>query len=1083
MSQIPYYKDIKTVAVNKEQPRTTFLSHDTREEALNNVTDYEKSPYYINLNGKWEFYYNDYPKNVPADIATNTNNNDPSWGEINVPGNWEVQGHGVAKYTNIVYDFCPSNPHPPNLPEFNPVGVYRRKDIGVPQEWIDQGRDIFLQVGGAKTGLYVYINGVEVGYSEDSKDPADFLINKYIHKGNNNVLTFLIYKYCTGSYLEDQDMWRLGGIERDIVIYSQPKTHIRDFKVVSTLDDSYTNGILRLTTNVINHSEKADVVLSYELVDVKDNKKVVSQGQLESSLENDQEKVVTFNEATLKNVKKWSAEHPNLYTLLLTLKKKGDNSILEVVSVRVGFRREEMSTVKFNGKSYPVLLFNGEPVIYKGVNVHEHNEKTGHYVTDEIRLKDIELLKTHNFNAIRCCHYPNCRRFYELCDEYGFYVFNECNIESHGMGYDLSVGGTLANDPDWYEAHIERTKNMYERTKNFACITFLSLANEAGNGYNFYLTYKYLKENEVNGQNRPVVYERAEWEWNTDMFVPMYPKADWFEEKGENSSDRPIMPCEYSHAMGNSNGNFDRIWKAIYKYPNLQGGFIWDWVDQGILETGKGGRKYWTYGGDYGENSPSDGNFNINGCVNPDRDPHPAMAEFKYSQQEVGFEPVDIENGIVRITNRFFFTDLSNYEVIATIAANEKVVKEINLSSTNKELSSLAPQKSIEINLHSEVEALKPQVNTEYFLNFKVLAKTDKNPFIPKGFEVAHDQYRLPIEPSPKAVQHETGPELTISSTEESVIVSSKKVEFVFSKSEGVVKSFKVDGVEYISESFGFQPNFWRPPNDNDYGNGGPLREQVWKTMSHNFKVEKCHSFVHNNVASLCVVYQLVDNNKFEVLYLIYGSGVVKVNANYIPSNEGKLPNIPRIGLRFRVPKEMNNVVYFGRGPEENYADRCNGTQIGLYRTTAEDLYYPYVRPQENGHHIDTRWLAVHQANSNGLLIAADSLIEFNVLRNSVEDFDSEDQTSLRYQYNCFDEKPQEGKNILRRQHHIDDIVPRDYVEVNVDLKQQGVAGFDSWGDKVLPEFTLPANQNYSYGFTLAPIHNENEISEKLNHL
>ena len=409
MSQIPYYKDIKTVAVNKEQPRTTFLSHDTREEALNNVTDYEKSPYYINLNGKWEFYYNDYPKNVPADIATNTNNNDPSWGEINVPGNWEVQGHGVAKYTNIVYDFCPSNPHPPNLPEFNPVGVYRRKDIGVPQEWIDQGRDIFLQVGGAKTGLYVYINGVEVGYSEDSKDPADFLINKYIHKGNNNVLTFLIYKYCTGSYLEDQDMWRLGGIERDIVIYSQPKTHIRDFKVVSTLDDSYTNGILRLTTNVINHSEKADVVLSYELVDVKDNKKVVSQGQLESSLENDQEKVVTFNEATLKNVKKWSAEHPNLYTLLLTLKKKGDNSILEVVSVRVGFRREEMSTVKFNGKSYPVLLFNGEPVIYKGVNVHEHNEKTGHYVTDEIRLKDIELLKTHNFNAIRCCHYPNCR--------------------------------------------------------------------------------------------------------------------------------------------------------------------------------------------------------------------------------------------------------------------------------------------------------------------------------------------------------------------------------------------------------------------------------------------------------------------------------------------------------------------------------------------------------------------------------------------------------------------------------------------------------------------------------------------------
>lgn len=1095
MTQHPYFQEIKTVAVNKEKPRTSFVSHDDREEALANVTDFEKTPYYLNLNGKWEFFYDDYPSRIPNDIATNVNNSDAKWGEITVPGNWERQGHGIAMYTNIVYDFCPHDPKPPFLPELNPVGVYRKKNISIPHAWIDQDRDIFLQVGGAKTGLYVYVNGQEVGYSEDSKNPADFLINKYLHSGSDNVITFVIYKYTTGSYLEDQDMWRLGGIERDVVLYSQPKAHIRDFKVVSTLDDNYQNGIFRLKVDIANHTNaKQEFDVSYEIVDVRNQKKVISNGVSETSIEAGKENYTQCQEATIPDVHKWSAEDPYLYTLLITLKDKVKNTVLEIVPFRIGFRREEITKVKWNGKDYPVLLFNGQPVIYKGVNIHEHDENSGHYVTDEVRLKDIELWKKYNFNALRFSHYPNCRRLYELCDEYGFYVVSECNIESHGMGYNLYKGGTLGNDPEWFIPHMDRTMNMYERSKNHACVTFLSLGNEAGNGCNFYRTYEWLKENEVGGQNRPVNYERAEWEWNTDMFVIMYPDAEWMEKKGEESTDRPIVPCEYSHAMGNSNGNFDRMWRAIYKYPNLQGGFIWDWVDQGFVETGKGGRKYWTYGGDYGTNTPSDGNFNINGCVNPDRDPHPAMAEFKYSQQNIGFDPVDVQHGLIRITNRFFFTDLTDYEVHCEIKSNGKVLKELNLSAKNQELASLRPQQSVEVNLSSEIKGLKPQVATEYFLDFKVITKIEM-PFIPKGYKVAHDQFQLPIEPAAKIPSTEKGPEFSLSVSDDTVTVTSSKVEFVFNKSTGLVSSYKVDGYQYISNGFGLQPNFWRPPNDNDYGNGGPKREQIWKTMSHNFKVSKCHSFLHDNVASIEVVYDLVNENKYKVVYRVFSNGAVKVYVTYNASEETKpqtLPNIPRMGLRFRVPSELHQVEYFGMGPEENYVDRCSSSRVDHFKTTAEEMYYPYVRPQENGHHIETRWLALHNGSNNGLLINADTRFEFNALRNSIEDFDSQDHPDLPYQYTNYDDcfhtglppkhDENEAKDVLRRHQHIDDIVPQDFVEVNIDYKQQGLAGFDSWGDRVLPQFTIPAHQNYSYGFTLVPYKNEKELQDKIIH-
>ena len=1079
----PYWQDIQVVAVNKEKPRSSFMSYADRETAL--TSRFEKSPYYSLLNGTWKFFFVDSYKDLPQNI-TDPSVNTSSWDDITVPGNWEVQGHGVAIYTNHGYEFKPKNPQPPLLPEANPVGVYRR-DIEIPASW--DNRDIYLHIGGAKSGLYVYLNGKEVGYSEDSKNPAEFLINKYLQPGKN-VLTLKIFRWSTGSYLECQDFWRMSGIERDVFLWSQPKASIQDFRVVSTLDDTYTNGIFKLAVDLKNHTQETkNLNVGYELLDAKGNLVTSEANDIWVSPASPQ--TASF-EYDLKNVAPWSAEHPNLYKLLMTIKEEG--KVIEVVPFNVGFRRfetKQIDQVAEDGKPYTVLLFNGQPVKFKGVNIHEHNPETGHYVTEELMRKDFELMKQNNINAVRLCHYPQDRKFYELCDEYGLYVYDEANIESHGMYYSLKKGGTLGNNPEWLIPHMDRTMNMYERNKNYPSVTFWSLGNEAGNGYNFYQTYLYLKDKEINSMNRPVNYERALWEWNTDMYVPQYPSAEWLEEIGRKGSDRPVAPSEYSHAMGNSSGNLWDQWKAIYKYPNLQGGFIWDWVDQGILEKDKNGREYYTYGGDYGVNSPSDGNFLCNGIVNPDRTPHPAMAEVKYTHQNIGFEAIDLANGLFRVTNRFYFTNLKKYMVHYSVTANNKVVRSGKVSLD------IEPQASKEFTV--PVGNLKPQAGTEYFVNFNVTT-VEKEPLIPIGHEIACDQFRLPIESTKKAFKT-SGPKLTVSTNGDNLSASSSKVNFVFNRKTGIVTSYKVDGTEYFSEGFGIQPNFWRAPTDNDYGNGMPKRLQVWKESSKNFNVTDATVTMDGNNAVVNVNYLLPAGNLYIVNYTIYPSGAVNVAARFTSTDmdaaqtevseatrtatftpgrdaarkEASKLNVPRIGVRFRLPASMNQVEYFGRGPAENYLDRNAGSMIGLYKSTAEELYFPYVRPQENGHHTDTRWVSL-STGKKGLLIQADNTIGFNALRNSIEDFDDEEATGLPRQWSNF--TPEQvanhdeaaAKNVLRRQHHINDITPRDFVEVCVDLKQQGVAGYDSWGSRPEPAYTLPANREYNWGFTLIPL-------------
>lgn len=1089
-SGLPYWKDIRTVSVNKEPARSSFMTYADRSEAL--TGKYEKSSYYRLLNGTWRFFYAESEAHLPAGITDSSADAD-GWHDIQVPGNWEIQGHGVAIYTNHGYEFQPRNPQPPKLPEANPVGVYRR-EIEVPTDWME--RDIYLHIAGAKSGLYVYINGHEAGYSEDSKNPAEFLINPYVHAGKNT-LTLKIYRWSTGSYLECQDFWRISGIERDVFLFAQPKAAVKDFSIKSTLDDSYRNGIFSLKADLRNRrGEASELSLTYELLDAEG--KTIATETRSTLIAAGGERTLSF-EAQPGTVHTWTSEHPYLYKLLMTVREK--EKVTEVIPSRVGFRRIEIKPIEekaANGMPYVCFFVNGQPIKLKGVNMHEHNPATGHYVPEELMRRDLELMKQHNLNAVRLAHYPQDRRFYELCDEYGLYVYDEANIESHGMYYNLRRGGTLGNNPEWLKPHMDRIANMFERNKNHPCVTIWSLGNEAGNGYNFYQAYLWLKEADRDLMARPVNYERAQWEWNTDMYVPQYPDAKWLEGIGQAGSDRPVIPSEYAHAMGNSTGNLWGQWQAIYKYPNLQGGFIWDWVDQGILRTDDKGKSYWAYGGDFGVDAPSDGNFLCNGLVNPDRTPHPAMQEVKYVHQNVGFEAVDAAKGHFRITNRFYFTNLKKYRLRYTVSANGKALqsKVIGLD--------IDPQTSSDIIV--PVDGLRPTAGMEYFVDFSVQT-LEAEPLIPIGYEIAHDQFRLPID-AERTAYRATGPTLHTSTEGDELKVVSSKVDFVFNKKSGLVTSYRVDGREFFKDGFGIQPNFWRAPTDNDYGNGAPRRLQIWKESSRDFQVVEAGLSNEGNTVLLKATYLLAAGNLYRLTYKIYPDGVVNVKVQFYSTDmetdeyewseaartatfspgrealrkEASILEVPRIGVRFRLPADMNEVRYFGRGPDENYIDRNYGATVGLYTTAADKMYYNYVRPQENGHRTDTRWLMLH-GRGLGLGIVADETIGFNALRQAVEDFDSEEAKHRPYQWNNYSQTEiqnrdeSKARNVLRRQHHVNDVPVRDFVEVCVDMKQQGVGGYDSWSALPEPWHRLPSNREYSWGFTLLPVRSVGQMA------
>jgi beta-galactosidase len=1070
ITQEAYWREIESFAINKEYPRTSFMTYDIREQAIK--TEFIESKYYQSLNGIWKFRYSSSFQKLPGSIEEISSENQ-QWHDIRVPGNWEVQGFGIPIYTNLGYEFQPRNPTPPLLPDENPVGVYKR-EFSIPENW--QDRNIFLHIGAIKSGAYVYINNQLVGYSEDSKNPAEFQINKYLKSNNKNTLVFKVFRWSTGSYLECMDFWRISGIERDVYLFSQPKTSVRDFRIVSTLDAGYSDGIFKLHIDVVNTEIKdQSVAIKFELLDQQGQ--VVSEKTHQSKVGSRKTETFSFEE-TITGVKQWNAETPNLYKLLIHLNVNGQTA--EIIPFNVGFRKIEIREVaELNpaGRPHVLFLFNGKPIKIKGVNIHEHNPETGHYVTEELMKKDFELMKLHNINAVRTSHYPQSRRFYELCDEYGFYVYDEANIEAHGMFYSLRKGGGLGNNPEWLNPIMERTINMFERNKNHPSVTFWSLGNEAGNGYNFYQTYLWMKQADKHLMNRPVNYERALWEWNTDMYVPQYPSAETLDSLGRTGTDRPVMPSEYAHAMGNSTGNLWDQWQAIYRHLNLQGGFIWDWVDQGLLKKDENGVEYFTYGGDYGINQPSDGNFLCNGLVNPDRRPHPALAEVKYVHQNVAFEVIDIEKGIFSILNRFYFKDLSKYSISYRLMANGRVLKTGTLKTN------IQPRESTAVTVPLSIPGSVP--GTEYYLNFEVKTLY-ADPLIPAGHIIAYEQFKIPI--NKLRIKHKVADvKSKVETTTNEIIVKSTGFQFIVCRNSGVIKSYMHNGKEFIHQGFGMQPNFWRAPNDNDYGNGAPKRLQIWKQLSKNHQAETSYRHV-GNIILVEVKHSLSTGNQYTVSYNISPDGIVRADFSFKKSNQHKVPELPRLGMRFRIPATYNQVEYFGRGPDENYIDRNHGTIIGLYKTTAEAMYFPYVRPQENGHRTDTKWLSLTDKKGIGLLIIAEETIGFNALRNSVEDFDSEEALPHDYQWSNYSaeeiagKNPEQARNILRRMHHINDIKPADFVEVCIDYKQQGVGGYDSWGARTQEAFTIPANKDYRWSVTIVPVKNPKQANNALQY-
>ena len=975
-SLLPLWQDMQTTSVNAETRRTEVIFYADRADALSK--GFRESENYKSLNGIWDFQYLENENAGPRDGK-----------KIKVPGNWEVQGYGVPIYTNVKYDFCPEDPQPPQLPEENPVGLYRRR-FTVPQGW--KGREVFLNLCGSKSGTYVYINGQEVGYSEDSKNLARYRITDYLKEGDNE-LKLKVYRYTAASYLEDQDFWRISGEERDVYLSSEVKDTSFDFSVISTLSEDLKTGYFRLRMKA-----SAPTEVSYELID-KDGSTVAD------AIFDFSGSMATVTD-TLKNVRIWSAEKPELYTLLL--KVNG-----EYTRFHVGFRRLEIKEMPGQGGRH-VFLVNGQPVKFKGVNLHEHNPYTGHYVTRENLLEDMLLMKKANINAIRTSHYPQSREFYELCDSLGFYVYDEANIESHGMGYDPKK--TLAGKPEWLAKHMDRTLNMYRRTANYPCVTLLSLGNEAGNGSNFFETYKALKALEKDGQNRPVVYEQGRNAANSDVQNPMYPYMDWLRDAAQNYTAKPVILCEYSHAMGNSNGSLDMMWDIFYAHDHMQGGFIWDWVDQGLYDEKRG----WTYGGDYGENAPSDGNFCCNGIVGPDRDPHPAFYEVKHQYQNVSIRLVDAEKGLFEIFNRHYFTDLSGYRVKYWV---ERDGKRPLLWFTHKKHFSTAPQTA------EQFRAKLPRMKKagEYRIFFEVYAGNEV---------VACDEVLL----KDTSAQKERSVRGTVNFTDgdTQIVVRSDKAELVFDKADGYVKTWKVKGADVVDPAFGLRPNFWREPVDNDFGSGETVRSASY------FQPAKPDAVTVKKDGECVIISVFGKGVRESEQYAVYPDGSLKISVRTQgvagPTDRKTRVFIPRLGFRFYVAGDAFR--YFGRGPVENYWDRNSGTFKRIWKGSALDEYYPYVRPQESGHHTETSWLEV-----DGLRITAAGTFEFNAVAKGVP-------AELRAE---------------RPQTHICDIRELGRTEVSIDYKMTGVGGLDSWKNRPEPERCLWEDEAYSYQFVITP--------------
>ncbi|HQG55910.1 MAG TPA: glycoside hydrolase family 2 TIM barrel-domain containing protein [Bacteroidales bacterium] len=1034
------WENQELTGLNNEKPHATLISYPDEASALAGVK--ENSPNYICLDGIWKFHLSKTPEERPYWFFKNDFDT-RGWDDIEVPSNWQVMGYDDPPiYSNIPYPF-PANP--PKIPhDMNPVGSYKRT-FKIPSAWKD--KEIFLHFGAVSSFFNVWVNEQFVGFGKDSKTPVEFNITPYIKKGRNT-LAVEVYRWSDGSYLEDQDFWRLSGIQRSVYLHARPVVYINDFFAIAGLDSTYSAGKLNLDVVLASRPELSS---TYNVVaSLFDGERKIYEETLKTTL-SEGKSFVTFKN-DFPGIKKWSAETPNLYSLVISLKDENGSNI-ESVSTKIGFRTVEIKNSQ--------LLVNGVPVYLKGVNLHEHHDVKGHVIDRETILKDIRLMKSYNINAVRTSHYPQQELWYEMCDRYGLYLIDEANIESHGMGYNKDV--TLADRPEWYAAHIDRIIRMVERDKNHPSVIIWSMGNEAGDGHNFLNAYKWIKERD---KTRPVQYERAEKitnapERHTDIWCPMYARIEYLENYAKDEkNDRPLIMCEYAHAMGNSVGNLQDYWDVIEKYPKLQGGFIWDWVDQGLVKTSETGEKFWAYGGDFGpEGITSDGNFCINGLVWPDRTPHPSLHEVKKVYQYIGFEPEDITKGLVKIKNKYDFTDLSEFNFEWEIAADGAVV----LSGSFR-IPTLPPHRETVVSL--PVSQLKPLEATEYFLNIRA-SRSAPWGIIPEGHVYAAEQIALPVSlPATATLPRDP---LSVLQTEEKnskLFVRGENLEVAFDLGKGIMESLKYKGREHLLK--GPQPDFWRPPTDNDYGYDMDRKLGIWKKAGEGAVVKKADiSQPEMDKVVIAFRYDInfaegVKIADYSSVYTIYSTGDIIVNNRFVKAGKN-IPEIPRMGMQMQLPESFSNLKWFGRGPHENYADRKTSAFVNLYESTVADQYVPYIRPQENGYKTDTRWLTLTDDAGNGLLIQGMPLICFAALHNIHDDFESPGKLSAY------------RKDAKTANRHTTDVKPRDLVNLNVDLAQMGVGGDDSWGAPIHAQYRL-LEDKYEYSFRMKPVTAEDNI-------
>ena len=974
------------------------------------VNSFDSSPYYYSLNGKWRFKWSLNPQNRPENFY-NPDYTTNSWDIITVPSDWQMKGYGTPIYTNVKYPF---KMDPPNIPaEYNPVGSYV-KYFEVPKNW--DGTSVIIHFGAVNSAMYVWVNGQKVGYSQGSKTPAEFDITPYLNGGNNK-LAVEVYRWCDGSYLEDQDMWRLSGIERDVYLYALPQEHVSDFFVKSGLSKNYKNGILNLEVN----TENADANCKLE-IELKDK-----EGEVVYRKQKSCNGTTTLFEGELKKVKPWNAESPVLYQLFITLKDKA-GKVQDIRTTHVGFRSVEIKNKQ--------LLVNGKPVLLKGVNRHEHCHINGHVVSREDMLNDIRLMKSFNINAVRCSHYPNDPYWYSLCDQYGLYVIDEANIESHGMGSWLNDGysldKTLGNNPDWKEAHLDRTQRMVERDKNFPSIIVWSLGNEAGSGANFENTSAWIRQKD---NTRPVQYEQAWLEDYTDIVCPMYPKIEHLQEFLKLNDHRPLIMCEYSHAMGNSNGNLVDYWDLIKKEPQLQGGFIWDWMDQGLLQKTPAGKSYWAYGGDFGpQDVPSDADFCANGLIFPDRTPKPGLWEVKKVYQNFEFVAIDLEKGMISIENQHFFTSSSAYTLRYEIKSEGEIIVQNEISMSK----AIDPGEKLQTKIPYDFEIVPGK---EYFLNLYAVFK-EATGVLPKGHVASSEQFLLPVSVPIKNAEQKYSA-LSKIENETHFIFSGTDFTIVFAKESGNITDWKYQGKDLLRR--GLQPNFWRVPTNNDRGNHMPNRCQVWRNIQEKRKqviveLEQVNEGLYTiNVQSILEP----GNSEYDVKYLVKGNGSVDVEVNF-RKGDTDLPELPRFGMNLIMPAGFDQVQWYGNGPMETYQDRESGAMVDVFKGRVMDQYIPYIFPQESGNKTQVRWMKVTNEKGLGFIIRGQEPINASTYHFSLEDLDN----NLTHNYQ---------------------VLQRNITEVNIDLLQRGVGGDNSWGYDTHDKYKL-LDLEYSYSFTIGTI-------------